>query len=175
MTVSLPTIGFGLGITLVIYALTKTAADKTKNKAGAVKGELPDQVKLYRRNVLLTEPEQVLFHRIKAAVPGHLVFAQVALNQLVGVDRSVEDSSLRTRAQFKINPKSVDFVVCAQDGAALAAIELDDASHARADRQQADKDKERALVDAGIPLHRFSTKAIPDEAQLKAVLLTQAA
>lgn len=160
----LPKIGFALGVALLIFAFTRGAADKVG---------LPQNQKLYRRNVLLTQAEQVLFHRLCLAFPDHLVFAQVALNQLVAVDREIKNKSIRTRAQFKINPKSVDFVLCRKDGHAVAAIELDDASHQRADRQRADKEKSRALDEAGIALHRFEARNMPNVTQIKQRLMVE--
>lgn len=192
---SLPAIGFAVGIALIVFALSKGMADKLKAKGrgpeqkgerehhqavvaeveAQAKASLPDGVKIYRRKVLLTDPEQVLFHRLREALPDHIVLSQVALNQVVGVDRSVKEQAVRTRAQYRINPKSVDFVVCKLDGCAVAVIELDDATHEREDRKQSDREKERALRDAGIPVHRFSTNALPGPEQIQATLRDQAA
>jgi very-short-patch-repair endonuclease len=58
-----------------------------------------------------------------------------------------------------INRKSVDFVLC--DKAYISpklAIELDDKSHERPDRQERDKEVERILSDAGVPLLRLESR-----------------
>jgi DNA phosphorothioation-dependent restriction protein DptG len=60
------------------------------------------------------------------------------------------------RAAFRhIDEKSVDFVLCGKDLTPQLVIELDDWSHARSDRQERDKEVERILQQAGIPLLRI--------------------
>ncbi|HQV23541.1 MAG TPA: DUF2726 domain-containing protein, partial [Agitococcus sp.] len=67
---------------------------------------------------------------------------------------------------------SVDFVVCAPDGAKiLAAIELDDSSHEKAERIQADAKKDKALRSAGVPIIRWPVKGMPQVPQLRADFL----
>ncbi len=56
-------------------------------------------------------------------------------------------------AQNRIDRKHLDFVLC--DPATtrpLVAVELDDASHRRADRQERDRFVDRALAAAGLPI-----------------------
>ena len=61
------------------------------------------------------------------------------------------------RAAFRhINGKSVDFVLC--DKAYISpklAIELDDKTHERPERQERDVEVERILQEAGVPLLRL--------------------
>jgi very-short-patch-repair endonuclease len=54
------------------------------------------------------------------------------------------------------------------DTSIIAAVELDDASHARAKRQAADARKAHALKSAGIPLVRFRVKHMPDVPSIQA-------
>lgn len=67
----------------------------------------------------------------------------------------------------RIDRKHVDFVVC--DPATLrpvAGIELDDSSHARADRQQRDAFVERVFAAAGLPLVRMPVRSAYAPAEL---------
>ena len=66
------------------------------------------------------------------------VFAKVRIADLFDVGKTADRSEWQS-AFNKINSKHVDFVLCrATDLSPLAAIELDDKSHDRADRQQRD-------------------------------------
>jgi very-short-patch-repair endonuclease len=71
------------------------------------------------------------------------------------LDHSVKGQNWRV-VLAHINRKSVDFILC--DKAYISpklAIELDDRSHERPDRQERDKEVERILKDAGLPLLRL--------------------
>jgi very-short-patch-repair endonuclease len=52
----------------------------------------------------------------------------------------------------------------------VAAIELDDATHERRDRLEADARKSHALRSAGVPLIRWDAKRLPDMAAIRAAL-----
>lgn len=81
------------------------------------------------------------------------VFAQVHLPTLL--DHKIKGQDWRA-ALAHINQKSVDFVLCDKAYiSAKLAIELDDKSHERPDRQERDQVVERILKDAGVPLLRL--------------------
>jgi very-short-patch-repair endonuclease len=63
----------------------------------------------------------------------------------------------------RINRMSLDFLVCLKDSTVVAAVELDDKTHERASRVEADAKKEKALSAAGIALVRWNVAALPDE------------
>ena len=112
---------------------------------------------------VLTAPEQLLYHRLRAAFPELVVFGQVALSQLVEV-RYVKGH----HAVFnRISRLVADFVVCAADFRAIAVIELDDRSHQNERRADADRRKTAALEAAGIPLHRFNVKSLPSVEEIR--------
>lgn len=111
----------------------------------------------------LSEPEQVLYYRLCHALPDHLVLAQVGLSRFLAVKKGHDPRAWHNR----INRMSVDFLVCNKDASVVAAIELDDASHARPDRVSADEKKERALEAAGVRLLRWSVDAMPDESAIQ--------
>lgn len=113
---------------------------------------------------LLTQPEQVLYHRLVKTLPECIVLAQVQASRLLGVKKGANFGVWNNR----INRLSLDFVVCLKDSTVVAVVELDDSSHERADRREADQRKERALKSAGVVLIRWSVKALPDEAAIRA-------
>lgn len=134
-----------------------------------------------KSSTLCSDVEQVLLHRLREAFPGHLVFAEVSMNQLVSpagtvnlmpsIFRSSSADKAKWRSRFAaINGKSLDFLVCTLDTAPVLAIELDDASHSRASRKASDFVKNKALGDCGIRLERFSTTELPNVERLQTLL-----
>lgn len=107
-----------------------------------------------RKNFFLTRAEHECYDALFEAVgTEYRIFAQVHLSTLV--DHKVQGQDWRA-ALAHINRKSVDFVLC--DKAYLSpklAIELDDKSHERPDRQKRDYEVERILREADIPLLRL--------------------
>jgi hypothetical protein len=115
---------------------------------------------------LLSAPEQTLFHRLRAALPERIVLTQVQVSRVLRVKAGAGATAWRNR----IDRLSYDFVVCAPDFSVLAAIELDDASHARPERVDADRRKDRASAAAGIRLIRWPVSPLPDEAAIRHAL-----
>ena len=111
----------------------------------------------------LTQPEQVLYHRLVGALPECIVLAQVQLSRVLGVKQGFNFHEWNNR----INRMSLDFVVCHKDSTIVAAVELDDKSHEQAARKVADDKKEKALSAAGITLIRWRVNALPDEAAIR--------
>ena len=114
----------------------------------------------------LSAPEQILYFRLVKALPEHMVLAQVGLSRILGVNKGNNYQAWHNR----INRMSADFVICQKDSSVVAVIELDDSTHERADRKVADTKKNRALEAAGIPIHRWQAKALPDEASIRQAL-----
>jgi len=113
---------------------------------------------------LMSRPELILYERLVRALPDHLVLAQVQLSRVIGVDEGEDE-----RAWFnRVSRMSLDFVICTFDASVVAAIELDDSSHLRADRQEADARKDYALASAGVRMVRWHVKAIPDIDEIRA-------
>jgi Protein of unknown function (DUF2726) len=116
---------------------------------------------------LLTEREQSLYQSLLRLYPNYKLFIQVALSQLIGIDRKhPERESIRARYKQLV----ADFVFCREDLSVVAVIELDDRSHERADRQDADARKNKALADAGIRLVRIPAGKLPSEDALRALI-----
>ena len=110
-----------------------------------------------RKNFFLTRAEHECYDALVEAVgTEYRIFAQVHLPTLV--DHTIRGQDWRA-ALAHINRKSVDFVLC--DKAYLSpklAIELDDKSHERPDRQERDREVERILREAGVPLLRLENR-----------------
>ena len=144
-------------VVIVIFAVLLIVA-KAKNGADSSEAPWP----FYAKKPL-SNPEQVLYFRLCSALPEHIVLAQVGLSRILGVKKGNNFSEWFNR----INRMSADFVVCTKDSTIVAVIELDDASHEKADRQTADAKKDKALISAGIRIVRCQVKSIPDEATIK--------
>lgn len=114
----------------------------------------------------LSNPEQVLYHRLVAALPGHIILAQVQVSRVLGVKKGFKFNEWNNR----INRLSYDFVVCSKDSAVLMAIELDDKSHDKSSRADTDRKKEKATAAAGVPLVRWHVKSLPDAAAINAAV-----
>lgn len=110
-----------------------------------------------------TQPEQVLYHRLVTALPECIVLAQVQLSRVLGVKKGFNFRAWNNR----INRMSLDFLVCLKDSTIVAAVELDDKTHEKASRIEADAKKEKALAAAGVALVRWHVSALPDEATIR--------
>lgn len=117
----------------------------------------------------LSQPEQVLYHRLVKALPEHIVLAQVQVSRVLGVKKGFNFHEWNNR----INRLSYDFVVCGKDSTVLAAIELDDKSHESASRAETDKKKEKATSAANVQLIRWHVKSLPDHAAIQAAFAKQ--
>jgi len=114
----------------------------------------------------LSQPEQVVYHRLVTALPEHIVLAQVQLSRVIGVKKGFYARGWLNR----INRMSFDFVVCLKDSTVVAAIELNDRSYESAERIQADIKKSRAATSAGIRLVRWNVKGLPDSDDIRHAL-----
>ena len=108
----------------------------------------------YRLRDDFLSPAEISFYHVLRQVVGErvTVCAKVRLADVFFVSRPNENAAARNR----IAAKHVDFLLC--DPATMrpvAGIELDDASHARPDRQERDALVEKVFKAAGLPLVRF--------------------
>jgi very-short-patch-repair endonuclease len=118
-----------------------------------------------RKNFFLTRAEHECYDALIQAVGAdYHVYAQVHLPTII--DHTIKGQDWRA-ALAHINRKSVDFVLC--DKAYISpklAIELDDKSHERPDRQERDQEVERILQQAEIPLLRLQNHGQFNQADL---------
>jgi hypothetical protein len=145
-----------LVVTLVLLAVVAVVLAMLKRRASSGSGDAPWP--FYAKKPL-TQPEQVLYHRLVAAMPECIVLAQVQLSRVLGVKKGFSFNEWNNR----INRMSLDFVVCLKDSTIVAAVELDDKTHEKASRVEADAKKEKALSAAGVALVRWQVSALPDE------------
>ena len=115
----------------------------------------------------LSQPEQVLYHRLIRALPEHIVLAQVQVSRVLGVKKGFRFHEWNNR----INRLSYDFVVCRKDSTVVAAIELDDKSHESEARAFTDEKKNKASADAGLRLLRWHVRSLPSEEIIRQALL----
>ena len=116
----------------------------------------------------LSQPEQVLYHRLIRALPEHIVLAQVQVSRVLGVKKGSNFHEWNNR----INRLSYDFVVCGKDSTVLAAVELDDKTHESKGRSSTDEKKNKASADAGLRLLRWHVRSLPSEEAIRQELLT---
>lgn len=147
-----------LAIVVVVFVVLK--------KRGLLAGRGQDEPWPFYAKRPLSAPEQVLYQRLITALPEHIVLAQVQVSRVLGVKKGFNFNEWNNR----INRLSYDFVVCTKDSTVLAAIELDDKSHERAQRAETDAKKDRATAAAGICMLRWNVKAIPDHAAIRDAL-----
>lgn len=138
-------------------------------KRGLLEGSGSGQWPFYVKKPL-TQPEQVLYHRLVKALPEHIVLAQVQVSRVLSVKKGSNFNEWNNR----INRLSYDFVVCSKDSTVLAAIELDDKSHEPNRRMATDEKKNKATADAGLLLIRWNVKALPDESAIQRALRNEA-
>lgn len=119
-------------------------------KPAAATATVPDALPYRVRDDLLS-PTELSFYRVLKMVIGARasLFIKVGLADVFYVARPNENQSYRNR----IAQKHVDFLVCdAQTLKPLFSVELDDASHQRADRQERDSFVDQVFQAANLPL-----------------------
>jgi hypothetical protein len=150
-------------IALVLIALAVVVGLVLKKRAPSESDEGPWP--FYAKKPL-SQPEQVLYHRLVATLPNHIVLAQVQLSRVLGVNKGSNFNEWNNR----INRMSLDFLVCTKDSTIIAAIELDDKSHERTQRVEADSKKNKALSAAGVKLIRWQVNSLPDDIAIREAL-----
>jgi Protein of unknown function (DUF2726) len=110
-------------------------------------------------DTLLTAAEQRFYEALDSAIDGRLlILSKVRIADLFQVTSA--SRSARHRVFMSIACKHVDFVLVeAENLRPLAAIELDDSSHQRADRRLRDELLDDLFEKAAFPLIRFRTAA----------------
>lgn len=153
---------------LFLFAVLFRLLTRSRRSRGA---DLRRRWPLEAKRQVLSERERALFKRLIEALPGHIVLCQVQLIQLVNFEHGGRNYALFNR----ICRLSIDFVVLNPDTSIVAAIELDDATHERADRRDADARKTHALQSAGVHLVRWQAKALPSVRDIPGALSPPAA
>lgn len=119
---------------------------KRKQKAATDSEPLP-----YRLRDDFLSPAEFSFYRILSSIVGTRVTicAKVGLDDIFFVARPNENIAYRNR----IDRKHVDFLLCdPANMKPICAVELDDASHRRADRKERDEFVDKVFQATGLPL-----------------------
>ena len=137
---------------LLLYAAAIVAAllfvaflkNLTKRKKSRVDYE-------YAPKLVLTKPEQVLFHRMREALPTYIVLAQVSMHRVI-------KPNSRDKAAFnQISQKAIDFVICRPNFSVVCVVELDDSSH----NKDKDMSRDTYMISAGIETFRWDVRSMP--------------
>ncbi|MEM7570959.1 MAG: DUF2726 domain-containing protein [Pseudomonadota bacterium] len=110
----------------------------------------------YRAVPLLTKAEQSAWRALRSYIPPpYTLGLKVRLADIIKPVRN-EDGKAGRSALNKVMAKHIDLVVYdPRDFSVVLAIEIDDKSHARRDRQERDAFVDKALETAGIPIERI--------------------
>jgi very-short-patch-repair endonuclease len=147
---------------VLILAFLGVLAAKLKPRGGLFAKPWP----LEAKRQLLTERERALYQHLVQSLPNHIVLAQVQLLQVLNFQRGRRTQAIANR----IIQLSLDFLILNPDTSIVAAVELDDATHTREARRQADARKDHALKSAGVPLIRWNAKNLPDRVAILAAI-----
>lgn len=123
-------------------------------------GNLNKNSKKYKRKEsFLTKAELVFYKTLKDIIQNqYIIQCKVRLEDLVEPLDKPKTSEYTTARNF-IRAMHIDFLLCnTEDLNFICAIELDDSSHFRNSRKEADEKKNKALKDANIPIFRIPTK-----------------
>jgi len=157
--------GAGIAIMLLFVLAALAGAALTglrRTRSAPPSGEWP----LVGRPVL-TKREREWHQAMLRACPGHHVFVQVALSQLIALEPDVaRPTVLRNHFQQLV----ADFVICRADYDVVAVIEVDDSSHDRPSRRDSDARKQKAIESAGFRFARIPARCRPSESAVRQLL-----
>lgn len=138
--------------------------EKSASEAEPKKIDYKDSYEAKER--LLSKHENLFRNILKTGLPGHEIFANVRLADIVKVQRKHRGNKntwlFRNIAQYHI-----DFLVCDKDTSIIAAFELDDPSHDTNDGERRDAKKDECLNAVGIKLIRIRVENMPKHAEIK--------
>ena len=137
-----------LFVIIIIFALVAIRVKTNNNIAKKPKREY-----VYTKKAcVMTQHELIFYKTLLEAVSGCVIIPQAHLSMFL--DHKVYGQNW-SRAFSRINGKSVDFLICTNNMKPLIAIELDDNTHDRPDRQKRDIFVNSIISDANMPLLRF--------------------
>jgi very-short-patch-repair endonuclease len=136
--------------------------------AWAIRSLLQPTVYVEAVDSLLTTTEQKFYEALDVAVDGRLlILSKIRVADLFNV--SSKSRSARQKVFWSVACKHVDFALVEADILRpVAAIELDDVTHRRADRQERDRLLDNIFEKAGLPLLRFPTAMTYDPRVIQA-------
>jgi hypothetical protein len=151
-------------VILVLLVLQSTKGSRSKGVPSEKSEDLPYVLKRY----LMSKAERSFFGVLEQVTDSskYYIFPQVSLNNLVTVEKGTGSYQ---SYHNKVDRKSVDFVLFDRNAISpVLAIELDDSSHDREDRQERDAFVDGVLAKVGLPLLHVRAQAAYDPKQLAA-------
>jgi hypothetical protein len=127
----------------------------------------------YRRHDSLFTPAEFHFlHTLRAALPAHLeVFGKVRVADVLRPVEKLDRKAWRS-AFNRITGKHLDFVLCERDsGRLVCALELNDRSHSRLERQERDQFIVTACREASFPLLMIPAARIYEVEKLRSAIV----
>lgn len=159
-----PLLFVALAILLVFVTVAKTVTGR-KSK-GAVSYPYTSAESLFTKN------EQQFLRVLEQAAGDYRVFGKVRVVDVIEVRKGLPKGEWQS-AFNRISQKHLDFVLChSHDLSVFCTVELDDKTHARADRKSRDELLEKALAAAEVPLIRVPSRRSYDADEIKALLNT---
>lgn len=151
-------------IAVGFLVLQSTKGSRNKGTPSEKSEDLPYVLK---RN-LMSPAERSFFGVLEQVTDSskYYLFPQVSLGNLVDVEKGTRPYQTHRN---RVDRKSVDFVLCDRSTLSpVLAVELDDASHERKDRQERDAFVDGVLAKVGLPLLHVRAQAAYDPKQLAA-------
>lgn len=139
------------------WLLVRALQSKRKKNPFDGKTKLP-----YQRKHIMTKTEMQVYDVLLEALPDYMVFPQVQVSRIIDTPPNKDNYYW---FNF-ISRLSYDFVVCRPDGTPIAAIEIDDRTHEKPERQEADNRKNLATEAAGVAIIRWQVGATPAVKQI---------
>lgn len=137
-----------LFVIIIIFALVAIGIKTNNNIAKRPKREY-----VYAKKACaMTQHELIFYKTLLESISGCVIIPQAHLSMFL--DHKVYGQNW-SRAFSRINGKSVDFLICTNDMKPLIAIELDDNTHDRPDRQKRDIFVNSIISNANMPLLRL--------------------
>ena len=115
---------------------------------------------------LLSKNERIFHKILKIGLPGHEIFANVRLADIIKVHPKYHGNK-RTWLFRNIAQYHIDFLVCDEENNIITAIELDDPSHDNEDSERRDAKKDECLDAVGIKLIRFRVENMPKHTEIR--------
>ncbi len=158
-------VGYLVVLAIIAAAISGFASKNKRSwRKGAKVSTNPSPAK-FRAKRPLSAPEQILFGRLKAALPDHVILSQVSFSQFLftkGGDRKQNFARFAEARQ-----KVADFLVCDPSFRIVRVIELDDRSH----RQEKDERRDAILKEAGLKVVRWKISNIPNAETIRRDIL----
>src|SRR5664280_750564 len=151
-------------VVLALLVLQSTKGSRNKGTSSEKSENLPYVLK----GCLMFKVERLFFGVLEQVTDSskYYLFPQVSLGNLVDVEKGTRPYQTHRN---RVDRKSVDFVLCDRSTLSpVLAVELDDASHERKDRQERDAFVDEVLAKVGLPLLHVRAQAAYDPKQLAA-------